>query len=326
MGTSAASHVGNAGHDDGERAGAGCVVTIGVFDGVHRGHQALLGAARREADARGLPLIAMTFDPHPLAVIGPRQAPTSLATLAYRNQLLRRAGADDVAVLLFDENTAHMPAEAFVRDILVGRLGARVVVVGADFRFGHRAAGTLVTLEEEGAALGFDVVDVPLSGEHGQRWSSTATRALIDAGDVAAAATALGRPYRIDGEVVHGDHRGRELGFPTANLAAAAIAPAGGAPVTVPTDGVYAGRVLLLDHPGSAALPAAISVGTNPTFDGHERRVEANVLDRFDLDLYGQQIGVEFVDRLRGQMRFDGAESLIAQMREDVEQARDILG
>ena len=199
-------------------------------------------------------------------------------------------------------------------------------VVGADFRFGHRAAGTLVTLEEEGERLGFEVIGVPLAGVHGQRWSSTATRALIEAGDVAAAAVALGRAYRIDGEVVHGDHRGRELGFPTANLSAASIAPAGAAPVTVPSDGVYAGRVVLLDQDGAPAMPAAISVGTNPTFDGIARRVEAHVLDRDDLDLYGQVIGVEFVGRLRGQLRFDGADALIAQMQADVVDAREILG
>lgn len=304
----------------------GTVVTIGVFDGVHRGHQALVAAARDQADALGLPLVAMTFDPHPLAVIGPRRAPTSLATLAYRGELLRRAGAHDVAVLDFDEPTAALSPQTFVSDVLVGRLRARAVVVGADFRFGHRAAGTLVTLEEEGERHGFTVTGIPLAGDRGQRWSSTATRALIEAGDVEAAAVALGRPYRIDGEVVHGDHRGRLLGFPTANLCATAIAPTDAAPPTVPSDGVYAGWVVLLDADGAPALPAAISVGTNPTFDGVGRRVEAHVLDRDDLDLYGQQIGVEFVGRLRGQLRFDGADALVTQMRTDVGDAKGVLG
>ncbi|MFN8171070.1 MAG: bifunctional riboflavin kinase/FAD synthetase [Candidatus Nanopelagicales bacterium] len=304
----------------------GVVITIGVFDGVHRGHQALIAAAREQADLRGLPLVAMTFDPHPLAVIGPKRAPTSLATLEHRAELLRRAGADVVEVLAFDEDTAAMSPQDFVADVLVRRLGARAVVVGADFRFGHRAAGTLVTLEDEGARAGFSVVGVPLAGDHGQRWSSTATRALIEAGEVAAAAVALGRPYRIDGEVVHGDHRGRELGFPTANLAASAIAPVQTAPPTVPSDGVYAGWVRLLDSPDAPAMPSAISVGTNPTFDGLERRVEAHVLGRDDLDLYGQAIGVEIVDRLRGQLRFDGADALVAQMCEDVVNARAVLG
>jgi riboflavin kinase/FMN adenylyltransferase len=304
----------------------GVVITIGVFDGVHRGHQALIAAAREQADLRGLPLVAMTFDPHPLAVIGPKRAPTSLATLEHRAELLRRAGADVVEVLAFDEETAAMSPQDFVADVLVRRLGARAVVVGADFRFGHRAAGTLVTLEDEGARAGFSVVGVPLAGDHGQRWSSTATRALIEAGEVAAAAVALGRPYRIDGEVVHGDHRGRELGFPTANLAASAIAPVQTAPPTVPSDGVYAGWVRLLDSPDAPAMPSAISVGTNPTFDGLERRVEAHVLGRDDLDLYGQAIGVEIVDRLRGQLRFDGADALVAQMCEDVVNARAVLG
>jgi riboflavin kinase/FMN adenylyltransferase len=304
----------------------GVVITIGVFDGVHRGHQALIAAAREQADLRGLPLVAMTFDPHPLAVIGPKRAPTSLATLEHRAELLRRAGADVVEVLAFDEDTAAMSPQDFVADVLVRRLGARAVVVGADFRFGHRAAGTLVTLEDEGARAGFSVVGVPLAGDHGQRWSSTATRALIEAGEVAAAAVALGRPYRIDGEVVHGDHRGRELGFPTANLAASAIAPVQTAPPTVPSDGVYAGWVRLLDSPDAPAMPSAISVGTNPTFDGLERRVEAHVLGRDDLDLYGQAIGVEIVDRLRGQLRFDGADALVTQMCEDVVNARAVLG
>ena len=304
----------------------GVVITIGVFDGVHRGHQALIAAAREQADLRGLPLVAMTFDPHPLAVIGPKRAPTSLATLEHRAELLRRAGADVVEVLAFDEDTAAMSPQDFVADVLVRRLGARAVVVGADFRFGHRAAGTLVTLEDEGARAGFSVVGVPLAGDHGQRWSSTATRALIEAGEVAAAAVALGRPYRIDGEVVHGDHRGRELGFPTANLAASAIAPVQTAPPTVSSDGVYAGWVRLLDSPDAPAMPSAISVGTNPTFDGLERRVEAHVLGRDDLDLYGQPIGVEIVDRLRGQLRFDGADALVAQMCEDVVNARAVLG
>ncbi len=304
---------------------AGSVVTIGVFDGVHRGHQALIAAARDRAAALGLPLIAMTFDPHPLAVIGPRRAPTSLATLAHRRDLLLRAGADTVEVLHFDEATAAMSPSAFVEDVLVGRLAARAVVVGADFRFGHRAAGTLVTLEDEGSRHGFAVEGVPLAGAHGQRWSSTATRALIEAGDVAAAAIALGRPYRIDGEVVHGDHRGRELGFPTANLSAAAIAPADAAPTTVPADGVYAGRLVLLDEDARSSMPAAISVGTNPTFDGLERRVEAHVLGRDDLDLYGQVVGIEFVARLRGQLRFDGADALVTQMQTDVVDARAAL-
>ena len=226
-----------------------CVLTIGVFDGVHRGHAELIARAVKAGRERGVPTVLMTFDPHPLAVIGPKRAPTSLATLEHRAELLRRAGADVVEVLAFDEDTAAMSPQDFVADVLVRRLGARAVVVGADFRFGHRAAGTLVTLEDEGARAGFSVVGVPLAGDHGQRWSSTATRALIEAGEVAAAAVALGRPYRIDGEVVHGDHRGRELGFPTANLAASAIAPVQTAPPTVPSDGVYAGWLTRLLAP-----------------------------------------------------------------------------
>lgn len=289
-------------------------VTIGVFDGVHRGHRSLIAHARRVADEQSTPLLAVTFDPHPLAVVGPGQAPASLATLDHRRDLLREAGADEVAVLAFDAETARMEPEDFVRDLLVGRWGATSVVVGADFRFGHRARGGVDLLAEQGARLGFATVPVPLAGTSATRWSSTLVRQQIADGEVAEAAEVLGRWYRIDGTVVHGDHRGRELGYPTANLAWA------GAPA-VPADGVYATWLTS----GGDRWPSATSVGTNPQFDGRDRRVETYVLDRDDLDLYDQPAQVEFVARIRGQQVFPDVAGLIARMAEDVAKARAVL-
>jgi riboflavin kinase/FMN adenylyltransferase len=294
--------------------GRGCVACIGVFDGVHRGHQALLAIARERADAVGLPLVAITFDPHPMAVVGPRSAPPSLADVDARRGLLHQAGADAVDVLHFDERTSQLSPDEFVEQMLVERLHVRIVVVGADFRFGRGAAGSVATLVDLGGRLGFEVDAVPLQGEEGHRWSSTSIRELLAAGDVAGAADALGRAYFLDGTVVHGDHRGRELGFPTANL--------DGTPgAAIPTDGVYAGWL----RTGDDALPAAISVGTNPTFSGVERRVESYVLDRDDLDLYGQRIRVEFVARLRPMVAFTSVDDLVVQMHADVAAAREIL-
>lgn len=294
----------------------GCVACIGVFDGVHRGHQSLVDIARHRADALGVPLVAITFDPHPAAVVGPRHAPTSLATVPHRVELLMAAGADAVDVLHFDEAMSAMDPQEFVHRVLVDRLHVREIVVGQDFRFGHRAAGSHETLVHEGERHDFRAIAAPLVGDGSERWSSTGIRALVGQGDVAAAAGALGRPYRLDGVVVHGDHRGRELGYPTANLAWS------GDP-TVPADGVYAGLLQVLDSgPG---MPAAISVGTNPQFDGRERRVEAYVLDHDDLDLYGAAVGVSFVERIRGQERFESVAALVERMAVDVEEARRLL-
>jgi len=292
----------------------GAVVCIGVFDGVHRGHRSLIGIARGVADELGVPLVAITFDPHPMAVVGARVAPTSLATLDHRIELLGQAGADAVDILHFDEAVAAMEPQEFVHRVLVDRLHTRAVVVGQDFRFGHRAAGSFETLVHEGDRHGFRAVAAPLVGDGEHRWSSTAIRGLVSEGDVARAAEALARPYRLDGVVVHGDHRGRELGYPTANLSWA------GTP-TVPADGVYAGWLTA----GEERLPAGISVGTNPTFDGAERRVESYVLDRDDLDLYGQPVTVEFAGRIRGQERFDDVPALVARMAIDVDEARRLL-
>lgn len=248
-----------------------------------------------------------------MSVVAADHAPRTLSTVAHRSDLLTESGADRIYVLGFDERMAALSPDQFIADELVNRLGARVVVVGEDFRFGHRAAGTVATLREAGEQLGFSVIGVGLVGD-GDRWSSTRIRALLDGGDVSAAANQLGRPYALDGEIVHGDHRGRELGYPTANLAWP------GDPV-VPADGVYAGWL----SSSGERYPAAISVGTNPQFDGRERRVEAYALDRTDLDLYHHAARVEFVQRLRGQMTFDSLEGLLEQMADDVERCRAVL-
>ena len=301
------------------------VVTIGNFDGVHRGHQAVLAGVVARARERGLAAVGVTFEPHPVAVLFPERAPALLTTLEHRLDLLAETGLDAVLVLEFTREFATWSPERFVRDVFVDALHAAVVVVGRDTRFGHRNSGDVGTLRELGADLGFAVEiveDLGAAASPERRWSSTWARELIEAGDVAGAAQVLGRPHRVTGIVVHGDHRGRELGYPTANLDQQAQGQ-------VPADGVYAGRLLRLDLPAAdpdAALPAAVSVGTNPTFDGVQRRVEAYVLDRDDLDLYGERVAVEFVERLRPTLRFDGVEPLVAQMALDVARSRSVLG
>lgn len=300
------------------------VVTIGNFDGVHRGHQEVLAHARaRAAELGGLPVVALTFDPHPMAVLHPEHAPAAITAPAERAELLAAAGADAVLILPFDRDVACWSPQEFIDRVLVGTLHAKAVVVGENFRFGHKAAGHVDTLIAAGRQAGFEVVGLALAGDR-QPWSSTNIRALIAEGDVEGAAEALGRPLRITGVVVEGDKRGRELGYPTANLPV----PAG---LAVPLDGVYAGWLTVLEPaPGAPAydepLPAAISVGTNPTFDGLDRRVESYVLDRDDLLLYGARIAVDFVARLRGsQIRFESIDDLLVQMKADVDAARRIL-
>jgi len=301
------------------------VVTIGNFDGVHRGHQEVLQHARaRAAELGGLPVVAMTFDPHPMAVLRPGHSPAVISEPTQRAELLGAAGADAVLILPFDKDVASWSPEEFIAKVLVGTLHAKAVVVGENFRFGHKAAGHVDTLVAAGATAGFQVEGLTLAGE-AQPWSSTYIRELIAAGDVEGAAEALGRPLRVTGVVVEGDKRGRELGYPTANIPALAGA-------AVPLDGVYAGWLTVLDPaPGapqySEPLPAAISVGSNPTFDGVDRRVESYVLDRDDLELYGARVAIDFVTRLRGsQIRFDTIDDLLVQMKLDVDGARRLLG
>ncbi len=292
------------------------VVVIGNFDGVHRGHRHVVGRAREVADERALPVVAVTFDPHPMAVLRPDHAPVTLTTIEQRAALLGDAGADAVLVLPFSREIAAWSPEEFVDRVLVGVLHAGAVVVGANFRFGNRASGDVTTLTTAGLERDFSVEGVALDGGP-QVWSSTYVRTCLAAGDVAGAAEALGRPVTVRGTVVRGEQRGRELGYPTANVP---VREDGG----VPADGVYAGWLRRLDT--GERLPAAISVGTNPTFAGQrERRVEAYVLDRTDLELYDVEVEVEFVERLRGMVRFDSVEELVAQMKDDVARARELL-
>jgi riboflavin kinase/FMN adenylyltransferase len=302
------------GHDQVDPDLGPSVVTVGVFDGVHRGHRAVVAEVLRRARERGASAVVVTFDPHPLTVVRPEHVPRSLAPIELRLELLDALGVDGSLVLPFTPEVSRWSPEEFVDRILVGALHAVEVVVGEDFRFGHRAAGDVTRLVELGAARGFTVDGVDLAGDDTARWSSTRVRDLLDQGDVEAAAEVLARPYLVRGPVVRGDQRGREIGYPTANLALD--------PVTaVPADGVYAGWLVRAD---GTRLPAAISVGTNPTFDGTQRRVEAYVLDRDDLELYGETVSVEFTHRLRGQVRFDSVPALVEQMALDVDQARTL--
>lgn len=293
------------------------VVCIGTFDGVHRGHRVVVGTGRDQADGRGLPLVVLTFDPHPMAVVRPGHEPPAVATVRHRVELLGHYGADAVLVLPFDDSVAAMSPERFVDDVLVEGLRAHAAVVGEDFRFGHRAAGDVEMLMGRGDDAGFEVVTVAPVGHDSVRWSSTEVRRRVTDGDVAGAAEVLGHLFEVEGPVVRGDQRGRTLGYPTANVAV-------GAGMLVPADGVYAGYLRRLDDP-LHVMPTAISVGSNPTFDGLERRVEAYVLDVDDLDLYGTSVAVSFVSQLRGQRRFDGIEPLVEQMATDVAHTREVL-
>jgi riboflavin kinase/FMN adenylyltransferase len=294
--------------------GGPTVVAIGNFDGVHLGHREVLAAAR--ATRPGAPLVAVTFWPHPMVVLRPDAAPELLCDLAERIDLLRHAGADEVRVVEFTRRVADWSPQEFVEHVLAP-LHPATVVVGENFRFGRRALGTVDTLRDLGAGT-FEVVVLPLIGDVAAL-SSTRVRHALAVGDVEAAAGVLGRPFRYTGIVVMGDQRGRTLGYPTANL----TVPEGHA---CPADGVYAGWLTCLEKADAEQMPAAVSVGTNPTFDGVERRVETYVLDRTDLELYGCRIGVDFVTRLRGQVKFDALEDLIVQMDADVAAAREVLG
>ena len=309
------------GLDEVERQGGvasppGSVVTIGNFDGVHRGHQQVVAGRRRAGrrERRAFPS-SRRSTPHPMTVIHPDSAPLRLTDLDRRLDLLDQLGVGATLVLPFTRELSLWEPGRFVDEVLVDALHAVEVHVGENFRYGHRAAGNLDTLRADGERHGFAVHALPLAGDT-VRWSSTYVRQCLAEGDVAAAAAALGRPHRVVGPVVEGDKRGRELGYPTANLAL-------DDDVAVPADGVYAGWLVRAD---GTTLPAAVSVGTNPTFGGTVRRVEAYVLDRDDLELYGERVGVEFVQRLRETIAFDGVEPLVAQMALDVEQARRITG
>lgn len=317
------------------------VVTIGNFDGVHRGHVGVLTRMVADARAAGAQAVAVTFSPHPQQVHRPDQAPPLLTGDTDRLELLAETGLDAVLMLEYTLDFARQTPEQFVERYLVRALGARTVVVGRDVRFGWGNEGDLSTMVALGERHGFTVeVIEDVAPEVGpgdgageaseqrrleeplrRRWSSTWVRELLEAGDVRQAARVLGRPHRIRGVVVHGDARGRELGFPTANLSAEATG-------MVPADGVYAGWLRRTTLPAGApdtVLPAAVSIGTNPTFEGLARRVEAYVLDRTDLDLYGEEVVLELVERLRPTLRFDGIDELVAHMHQDVARVREVL-
>ena len=280
---------------------------MGVFDGVHAGHRALIAHAGLRARSLGGTVTAATFDPHPTAFLRPDVFVGLLTLVERRCELLLKAGADQVEVLKFDLALSRMSPDDFVSQIVVGQLQASLVIVGTNFRFGHKAQGDVAMLQELGHKYGFDVEVFELVGEAGV-WSSTRVRQAILDGDVQVASALLGRPHRLTGTVVHGDHRGRELGFPTANLDSL-----GG--LLIPADGVYSGLL----RTATDVHPAAISIGTNPTFEGVVgRRVEAHVLGRIDLDLYGQIVDLDFIGYVRGMKTFAGIEPLIEAMNHDV--------
>ena len=290
------------------------VVVIGNFDGVHRGHVELIRLARESEP--GARVVAVTFWPHPMSVVRPDQAPPLLTTLERRKELLRNAGVDDIVVVHVTPEVASWSPAQFV-DVVIRPLHPARLVVGENFRFGFRASGDVSTLAELGAGE-FKVQAVTLVTDGTQPSSSTLIRHAVAEGDFGRVRELSDNVFRFSGIVVRGDHRGRELGFPTANVPV----PPG---IAVPADGVYAGWVTRLDIPSAPRWPAAISVGTNPTFDGVERRVEAYVLDRDDLELYDVEIAIDFYARLRGQVKYAGKDALIKQMHVDVEEARHLL-
>lgn len=285
------------------------VVIIGVFDGVHKGHQALLNRAKEIADGRTI--VALTFDPHPRTVFAPDSVPTMLTTLADRVELLKIHNADQVAVMKFNEQFAAMTPEEFVADVLVKQLHVGTVIVGENFTYGAKAAGTVATLIESGAVHNFTVDVQELAGGV-EAISSSRIRNLVLEGKVTEARELLSRPHRLDGVVVHGEKRGREIGYPTANLGKIDGQ-------TIPADGVYAGWLTV----GINFWPAAISIGTNPTFEGDRgRQVEAYALDQEGLDLYDKEASIEFGWFLRPTLKFDSLDALLVQMKKDCDEAR----
>ncbi len=299
------------------------VVTVGMYDGVHRGHQQLIGTAVARAHALGRPALLLTFDPHPAEVVRPGTHPAILTSPDRKAELVAGLGVDAMCVLPFTAEFSRLSPEGFTHTVLVEHLHAAAVVVGENFSYGHRGAGDVASLTREGKRFGFAVEGLALAADSADGGevtiSSTYIRACVAAGDLRSAARALGRPHRVDGIVVRGDQRGRELGYPTANVESPAH-------TAVPADGVYAGTLVLRDSAGRSRdrRPAAISVGTNPTFQGTRRTVEAFCLD-WSGDLYGEHVGVEFVERLRPMVAYTGREALIAQMDQDVVETRRVL-
>jgi riboflavin kinase/FMN adenylyltransferase len=307
---------------DAHLGGEGSVVTIGAYDGVHLGHQAVIAEVRRRAESAGLASTVVTFDRHPASVVRPESAPRLLTDLDQKLELLAATGVDRCLVIAFDERRSQEPPGQFVREVLVGALRAKVVIVGEDFHFGHQRKGNVALLTEMGAELGFEVAGLPLVDASGapaapeRRASSTAIRHALVEGDLVRATGMLGRPYEVRGIVAHGDKRGRELGFPTANVSVPGD-------ILLPADGIYAGRFQRAD---GTVHPAALSLGRRPTFyvEAHASLLEAHLLDADD-DLYDEHVRVRFIERLRGEERFDSVEALVAQIARDCDQARAIL-
>jgi riboflavin kinase/FMN adenylyltransferase len=294
-----------------------------MYDGVHRGHQALIGAAVSRARAMSRPCLLLTFDPHPAEVVRPGSHPAILTSLDRKAEVVAELGVDAMCVLPFTPEFMRLSPETFTHTVLVEQLHAAQVVVGENFTYGHKAAGNVQTLTVEGRRFGFAVEGIPLAAvdDDAVTISSTYTRACVAAGDMVSAARALGRPHRVDGVVVRGDRRGKDMGYPTANVESPPF-------TAIPADGVYAGYLVTRDPRSGASRerrPAAISVGSNPTFQGSRRTVEAFVLD-YDGDLYGEHVGVEFVERLRPMAAFPDVKALLAAMAKDVSDTRRILG
>jgi riboflavin kinase/FMN adenylyltransferase len=285
------------------------VIAIGIFDGVHAGHQQIIDIAKHQGD-----VTVMTFDPHPASVIAPERTPTQLINVKDRIQLLKKAGATAVEVVNFNKEFSQLSPDQFIEDILVGRFAAEHVVIGENFNFGYKAQGTPKYLSEVGPKYGFGVSIVKLQEDRGSTISSSRIRNLIIDGQIDRANELLTRNFYLKGLVIHGEKRGREIGYPTANIGLTPLA-------TIPADGVYAGWLSV----GENRWAAAISIGTNPTFPGvRGRQVEAYALDQVGLDLYDQEAIIEFGFRLRDTLKFDGLAPLLEQMKKDCDQAREL--
>ncbi|MFE4654877.1 bifunctional riboflavin kinase/FAD synthetase [Streptomyces sp. NPDC056707] len=294
------------------------VVTIGSYDGVHRGHQLIIGRAVDRARELGVPSVVVTFDPHPSEVVRPGSHPPLLAPHHRRAELMAELGVDALLILPFTTEFSKLAPADFIVKVLVDKLHAQLVIEGPNFRFGHKAAGNVQLLTEFGATYDYrvEVIDLYVSGEAGggEPFSSTLTRRLVAEGDVAGAAEILGRPHRVEGIVVRGAQRGRDMGFPTANVETLPH-------TAIPADGVYAGWL----NANGETMPAAISVGTNPQFDGTERTVEAYAIDRVGLDLYGLHVSVDFLAYVRGMAKFDSLDDLLVAIAADVKRASELV-
>jgi riboflavin kinase/FMN adenylyltransferase len=285
------------------------VLALGIFDGVHAGHQQIIKTAKHLGE-----VTVMTFDPHPTSVVAPERTPSQLISVKDRIELLKQVGATHVEVVNFNKDFSQLSPDQFIEDVLLGRFKAEHVVIGENFNFGFKAQGSPKYLSEVGPKYGFGVSIVKLQEERGSTISSTRIRSLIIDGEIERANELLTRRFYLTGPVVHGEKRGREIGYPTANLGLTPLA-------TIPADGVYAGWLSV----GESRWAAAISIGTNPTFPGvRGRQVEAYAIDQVGLDLYDQEAKIEFGFRLRDTLKFDGLAPLLEQMKKDCDQAREL--